>query len=50
MKISNRISLLLACTTVAALVLGACQPQIVEKEVVVTQIVEKTLTALFLNR
>ena len=43
MKSSNRISVLLACTTVAALVLGACQPQIVEKEVVVTQIVEKTV-------
>ena len=32
MKNTNRISMLLACTTVAALVLGACQPQIVEQE------------------
>ena len=31
MKNTNRISMLLACNTVAALVLGACQPQIVEK-------------------
>ena len=43
MKNRNWSLMALGALATGALVLGACQPQVVEKEVVVTQIVEKTV-------